>query len=186
LTEVLNSAIKPDIQLYLKRGACYAHLGTAEAAQRDFDQYITEAIAKIGSTTDPNLADFYDNRGVMYENLKQYNRALQDYEQALRLNQHSSYQYKHLAWLLATCPDATIRDGKRALAYAAMLCEQSHYSDGDELDTLAAAHASIGNFAEAVNYEHKAIAHAYDDGRILAFTQRLQRYLSNIPYIQEE
>jgi hypothetical protein len=44
-----------------------------------------------------------------------------------------------LAWLLATCPDARLRDGVRAVRYAERACEQTHYGVTLLVGTLAAA-----------------------------------------------
>jgi len=49
-----------------------------------------------------------------------------------------------LAWLLATCPDAELRDGPRAVAYAEELCSDPKTCDANYLDTFAAALAARG------------------------------------------
>ncbi len=54
-----------------------------------------------------------------------------------------------LAWILATCPEQRFCDGDEALKLATTAIQQNN-SPG-YLDTLAAAHARTGNYAEAVN-----------------------------------
>src|SRR5262249_28872848 len=75
-----------------------------------------------------------------------------------------------LAWILATTPDHTIRNGAEALALAERLTRRSGAADRPQLspleeasitDTLAAAFAELGRFDEAID----AIHHAIDVGR---------------------
>ena len=66
-----------------------------------------------------------------------------------------------LAWLLATHPDAQVRDGAAAVAVAeetqrASAAERAGKEDAGLLDTLAAAYAEAGRYAEAVAAEVKA------------------------------
>jgi TPR repeat protein len=60
------------------------------------------------------------------------------------------------AWLLATSPDAELRDGPRALTLArrAVALERSP----SHLDTLAAAYAELGRFTQAVATQRDALA----------------------------
>lgn len=63
-----------------------------------------------------------------------------------------------LAWLLATCPDDSIRDGQLAIRWAKEACEDTDWEEPSYLDTLAAAYAECGNFTEAVKWSTKAVA----------------------------
>jgi len=61
-----------------------------------------------------------------------------------------------LAWLLATCPDANLRDGQQALSIATRVVQQNR--SAANLDTLAAAYAETGRFSDAVHVQEQAIA----------------------------
>jgi tetratricopeptide (TPR) repeat protein len=61
------------------------------------------------------------------------------------------------AYLLATLPDDSLRDGKRALEIARAIVAKNP-EDPAYLDTLAAAHAETGNFEEAVQHADAALA----------------------------
>ncbi|MCC6510009.1 MAG: hypothetical protein IT423_12955 [Pirellulaceae bacterium] len=62
------------------------------------------------------------------------------------------------AWILATSPDDKIRNGQQALQDATQACEDRKYLHPRLVDTLAAAHANLGDFDKAVEYAQKAIA----------------------------
>ena len=61
-----------------------------------------------------------------------------------------------LAWLLATCPDATIRDPEAALQLAEAVCRRTAEREPRALATLAAAFGSVGRYAEAVEVATRA------------------------------
>ncbi len=63
---------------------------------------------------------------------------------------------ERLAWLLATCPDATIRDPEAALQLAEAVCRRTADREPQALATLAAALGSVGRYAEAVEVATRA------------------------------
>lgn len=62
-----------------------------------------------------------------------------------------------LAWILATCPDDSIRDGVRALRLAEQACAQVDFQDPNYLSNLAAAYAEIRDFNTAIKYIDEAL-----------------------------
>jgi tetratricopeptide (TPR) repeat protein len=56
----------------------------------------------------------------------------------------------NLAWLLATCPEASLRHARKAVELAQQANEQTGGSDAFCLRTLAAAYAEAGRFSDAV------------------------------------
>jgi tetratricopeptide (TPR) repeat protein len=112
-----------------------------------------------------------------------YSRALASYEEALRLDPENYDALNDLAWLLATCPDAGIRDGKRAVELASRACRLNSGNSAACVDTLAAAHAEAGDFEAAAESERKAIAMLpQGDAESESYRLRLEKYKGKKPY----
>ncbi len=139
----------------------------------------TDVIAKS-----PREHRAFYNRGGAYADQGRYDAARRDYTRTIELKGDYPWPYDKVARLLATCPEAEFRDGPRAVEYAKAACRllrprsQVRYRF---LDTLAAAHAEVGNFAEAVKFQKKAVQMAPLPIR-WKFQQRLALYEQNKPY----
>ncbi len=62
-----------------------------------------------------------------------------------------------LAWLLATAPEAAVRDGTEAVVLAERLVGGTESPTATQLDTLAAAYAEAGRFTDAVPAAERAL-----------------------------
>ena len=65
--------------------------------------------------------------------------------------------YDMRARLRLYCSDPSIRNPKKAIADATMACKLMAWSDGELIDTLAAAEAVTGNFEAAIHHEQQAM-----------------------------
>jgi tetratricopeptide (TPR) repeat protein len=83
--------------------------------------------------------------------------AIAEYEHATRIAPDDPIAGNHLAWLLATSFDASIRDGNRAMELAKHAVQLSRGKDPNYLRTLAAAFAEKGRFAEAKETARQAL-----------------------------
>ena len=81
--------------------------------------------------------------------------------------------------ILAACPDAKIRDGKKALAAAQKAHELA--KGPNELSSLAVAHAELGEFDKAVDWQIQAIA-AAPNAQKEQYQVRLKLYQEKKPY----
>jgi hypothetical protein len=74
----------------------------------------------------------------------------------IRLEPDNATASNALSWLLATCPEAASRDGKRAVELGTKACELTGWKVALCIETLAAAHAEAGDFAKAIEMQEKA------------------------------
>ena len=86
-----------------------------------------------------------------------FREAAAEYRKAMELEPRYLMAHGALAWLLATCPEASLRDGAAAIEHARRAEELCGGPRAEVLDTLAAAYAEAGRFAEAVATARKAL-----------------------------
>jgi tetratricopeptide (TPR) repeat protein len=106
----------------------------------------------------PNDAGLHLNLGLCFFQMGRMQEAKEEYEKALAIAPANPGIQNNLAWLLATCPAASLRDGDKAVE----LARQANALTGGEkpliLRTLAAALAQAGRFPEAVETAQHASA----------------------------
>lgn len=71
------------------------------------------------------------------------------YREAVQLDPQAAEVHYYLAWVLATCPEKKVRNGRRAVEAAQAACTLSENNVWRYLLALAAAHAEAGDFASA-------------------------------------
>lgn len=69
-----------------------------------------------------------------------------------------------------------MRNGPRALECATRACELSEWSVPGFVDSLAAAHAELGQFNEAIRWQEKAVSLAADPEESADYETRLELY----------
>ncbi len=89
------------------------------------------------------------------------------------------------AWMLATSPNASLRDGTLALEFAEKAVAATRRSNAGFLDTLAAAHAEAGDFAQAVAIQKEAMALLSDAKSKQDYTSRLRLYEAKTPFREQ-
>jgi tetratricopeptide (TPR) repeat protein/Tol biopolymer transport system component len=130
----------------------------------------------------PDFAAAHENLGYAFYLQGQFAASLNHLRLALRDEPDRASVLNLAASLLATCPEASIRNGTEAESLARRAQEVTAGRDAAILDTLSAAHAEAGLFPEAIETEQQAIALASQQGKLpLVNTLRahLARYKSN-------
>lgn len=97
------------------------------------------------------------SRADAYLNIGKHAEAIADFEAALKVEADDTAILNNLAWVLATSPQADLRDGKRAVELATKACELTEYKLPHILSTLAASFAESGNFDTAIEWSQKAV-----------------------------
>jgi len=112
----------------------------------------------------PGNADAHANLGSALLAKGRIAEAIEQYREALTLAPENVAAQSNLAWLLATSPDSSLRNGPEAV----LLAEQASRSSGGRrplvLRILAAAYAEAGRFSEARATAHEALQAADDQG----------------------
>jgi len=169
--------LKPDYA-----GAGY-NLGNALLQKGQVD----EAIVQYQKTLqiNPDFAEVHRNLGRALLQKGKVEQAVVHFQQALQTTPDSVEILNNLAWLLATSPDAHIRDGAQAAQYAEHACELTHHGVTLLVGTLAAAYAEAGRFDDALAAAQKAcaLARAAGETELLKRNQELlELYRSHQAY----
>jgi len=159
----------------------YANRSAAYSVKGEYDKVIADASQAI--QLDPNLTKIYVCRGSAYSEKGDYDKAILDCSQAILLNPEFARAYNNFAWLMATCPQATFRDGRKAVEYATKACDLTQWKEPFTLGTLAAACAEAGDFENAVKWENQQLATPGLNASDIADAQkRLALYQARQPY----
>jgi tetratricopeptide (TPR) repeat protein len=165
LSPSLTSAIK-------WRGYAYYELTEYVQAGRDLSDVIKR---------DPSDSFAYLKRAQAYLQLGYFSRGVSDYTERVRLSPNDPYAFNSLAWVLATCPDSSVRNGKLALVHAEKACQLTDFKNAFCIGTLAAACAETGDFARALRLQAVALE-LHSDSRKPQATQILRSYENRKPW----
>src|SRR5438132_3846312 len=113
----------------------------------------------------PNDADAHTCLGNALLRRGSVKEAIAQYETAIALAPEDPHSRINIAWVLATAPDPSIRDGIKAVEFAQRAMELSRGRDPNFLRTLAAAYAESGRFSEAITTAKQAIVVATMQGK---------------------
>ncbi len=131
-------------------------INQASSAMRSgrHDEAVEQFTKVIHAGGEPGvMAAALTNRGLAESRLGNWQRAIEDYDEALHLQPKLPSAHNNLAWLLATCPVEGLRNGHEAVEHATWACQATEWSRPHFLGTLAAAFAEIGDFDQAVRLQ---------------------------------
>jgi protein O-mannosyl-transferase len=145
---------------------------------------------RIGLILEPDYYHHYEDLHLasVLAHLGQYREASKHFNAALLSNPDWTDALKGYAWMLATCPDSSIRNGPHAVELARHACELTHYRKAVFVGTLGAAFAETGQFDQAMLMSKKAIKLANENGETILVeqNQRLMKiYMAHKAYHEQ-
>jgi tetratricopeptide (TPR) repeat protein len=172
--------------LTLDPGSALAHfnLGLEWSKRGLFDQTLDEF--KQAARMDPAVEGLQP--AVVSAKRGKAIQTIARYREALRSTPDETAVLNNLAWILATCPEAEMRNGAEAVSLAGRACESTGFKEPLLIGTLAAAYAEAGRFDLAVTTAAKACDLAAALGRTeLADRNRelLQQYEKKQAYHEQ-
>ncbi len=169
------------IRLDNKNFAAFSGRGVAWRGKHDLDAALRDHEEAIRLC--PTCAISFEYRAALWKDKGDLAAAIRDYDEAIRLSPNFASAYNNRAWFLATSPTAEHRDGKKAIADASKACELSFWQFPTYLDTLAAAYAEAGEFAQAVKYQEQAVSLVATTAKP-DYEKRLKQYREGKPFRQ--
>jgi Flp pilus assembly protein TadD len=133
----------------------------------------------------PSDADCHTILAIALEENGNPAEAIQHYQKALELAPKSIPTLTNLAWLLATSPEASLRNGPKAVELAKQADRLVRGTNTLVLRTLAAAYAENGEFANAIRTARSAMQLARMHGEeavMMDLDQQIALYQLGMPY----
>lgn len=133
----------------------------------------------------PDQPEIINNVAIVLEQLGQSQDAIDRLRAGLRINKHNALLTNCLAMRLLTAGDKRLRDPSEALVLAERANRWTHYSNPENLDTLAHAYAAKGKFDESIATEQKALKVAESlDPRpdVTGFRETLAKFRAHLTY----
>ncbi|MBN2292180.1 MAG: sulfatase-like hydrolase/transferase [Pirellulales bacterium] len=160
-----------------------SHLGMILDRRGRVDEAITYYCKAL--TLQPKLPTIHNDLGRALARRGQFDDAVVHYRKSLQIQPELTSAMNNLAWILATCPKDSIRNGPEAVELAKQVVSHSGKRDPATLDTLAAAYAEAKQFPQAVATAKEAIALAKSAGNTALakrIESRLELYLAGKAY----
>jgi tetratricopeptide (TPR) repeat protein len=179
--EEAAAEFRESLRLQPELPAAHFNLGLLGLARKDW----AAAADQFGRAVSlaPDNAKYRRYLALALHELGQTEEARAQYEQSLRLDRSWPKVARRQAWTLATDPDARRRDGASAVQEAEQIRQALGGSDPRVLDTLAAAYAEAGRYAEAVTTARAARAAAAGQPDLLAgIEERLRLFEKGQPF----
>ena len=128
---------------------------------------VDEAIAQYQKALqiDPAYANVQHWLGIAFGQKGREREAISHLQSALQIEPSNMQIQNDLAWHLATCPEASLRNGKKSLELARQANDLAGGGNPIILQILAAACAEVGQFNDAKRNVQKAIELAPATGR---------------------
>jgi Flp pilus assembly protein TadD len=168
--------IKPDFaEAHNNLGYCFLQIGRVDEAIVHYRKAIE---------LQPHFVQAYNNLGNAFSRNGMAAEAMACYQKAIELQPQFTPAQLNLAWMLATWPESSVRNGGKAVVLAGKANELSKGQDPRILRTLAAAYAETGRFPEAVLTAKQALTLAVaksNTGLTNVLQTEIELYQTNSP-----
>ena len=173
---------KQALQMAPSYAEAHYNLGDALSEQGKMAESIQHYEAALECK--PDYPKAHNNLGKALLHEGSVDGAITHFQRAMEISPGYSPPYNNLAWVLATHPNKSVRNGARAVDLAKRAADLSVDKDPLILDTLAAAYAEAGRFPEAVRTENQAIEAARARSKsslVTTLEAHLELYQANQP-----
>ncbi len=163
--------------------AAHVNLGNVLQQKRRVDEAITQYQEAL--QIDPDNGDAQNNLGNVLLQKGKVGEAIPHFQKALQLEPADPGIQNNLAWLLAASPEASLRNGNKAVELARQANALTGGKNPIILHTLAAAFAEAGRFPEAVETAQRALrlAEAQSNTRLAGQLQsEMKFYQAGSPF----
>jgi protein O-mannosyl-transferase len=130
------------------------NLGTALFREGFYDEAIEQWT--IALSIRPDDAGLHTSMGNALIQKHQLRAALSHFERAAQIDPKAVIALNNRAWILAMCPDESLRDGRTAIQLAQRANALSGNKNAVFMRTLAAAYAEAGDFENAIGTARRA------------------------------
>jgi tetratricopeptide (TPR) repeat protein len=125
----------------------------------------------------PDNAEVHNILGTVLIQQGRVREAIEQWQETLVMQPENVNAKSNLAWVFATYPEESIRNGTQAVQLAAQALQLSGGKNAIILRTLAAAYAESGRFAEAIHTAERGLELAIGQGNA-GLAAELQRNIA--------
>ena len=145
----LAIAINPQFaEAHYNLGSVYALQKKPDLARTKFRDCLRQ---------DPDYGPAHHQIAIQLQADGKHREAVAGLKRAVSSRATSIDATRRLAWILATCPDDSVRDGQLAMKLVQRAGRSVKSPNVALLRTLAAAHAEVREFPDAVRWQQRAI-----------------------------
>jgi tetratricopeptide (TPR) repeat protein len=173
-------ALKPDYaEASYNLGNALLQKGQVDAAISQFQKALA---------VKPDFTYAHNNLGAALLQKGQVDEAIVQFQKALAIqpdNLEARHDLARIAWVLATSPDASIRNGAKAVELARQADQLAGGKNPELAATLAAAYAEAGQFTEAITAAQRAMQLATSENNAAltaALKAQLKFYQAGSPF----
>ena len=187
--EHLDEAIphlRKAVELAPKSAEFHNYLGQALGEKGQTDEAITTLERAVQLS--PGMVEAHYYLGMALAMKGRRAEGLAHWRQALRKEPDNVQVLNETAWVLATAPEAALRNGSEAVSLAEHAVELTSAHEPVVLGTLAAAYAETGQFDRAIETGRRAAdlaARQDNSGQAAMLSQRLKLFEQKTPIRQQ-